>query len=48
MNSSMVSFVRLRRVVFMVGVAALLSSPAVFATPLTVNVTSGTTVGSSY
>jgi len=48
MNSSMVSFARLCRVVFMVGVAALLSSPAVFATPLTVNVTSGTTVGSSY
>jgi hypothetical protein len=32
----------------MVGVAALLSSPAVFATPLAVNVTSGTTVSSQY
>ena len=42
------SCARLPRVGFMVGVAALLSSPAVFATPLTVNVTSGTTVVSSY
>jgi hypothetical protein len=43
-----VSFASLPRVGFMVGVAALLSSPAVFATPLTVNATSGTTVNSNY
>ncbi len=42
------SCARLPRVGFMVGVAALLSSPAVFATPLTVNATSGTTVSSNY
>jgi hypothetical protein len=42
------SCVHLPRVGFMVGVAALLSSPAVFATPLTVNATSGTTVSSQY
>jgi len=41
------SCARLPRVGFMVGVAALLSSPAVFATPLTVNATSGTTVNSN-
>jgi hypothetical protein len=44
----MMSFVRLSRVIASIGVAALLSSPAVFATPLTVNVTSGTTVVSRY
>ncbi len=42
------SCARLPRVGFMVGVVALLSSPAVFATPLTVNATSGTTVSSRY
>ena len=41
-------YARLPSVGFMVGVAALLSSPAVFATPLTVNATSGTTVSSQY
>ena len=47
-TSLQVSFARLSRVVFMFGVAVLLGSPAVFATPLAVNVTSGTTVGSDY
>ena len=42
------SCARLPRVGFMVGVVALLSSPAVFATPLTVNATSDTTVSSNH
>jgi hypothetical protein len=48
MKKFLSSWARLSRVGFMVGVAALLSSPAVFATPLTVNATSGTTVSSNY
>ena len=47
-TSLQVSLARLPRVVFMFGVAVLLGSPAVFATSLAVNVTSGTTVNSMY
>jgi hypothetical protein len=47
-TSLQVSLARLPRVVFMFGVAVLLGSPAVSATPLAVNVTSGTTVNSMY